>query len=159
VGRFVIDRHRSADCPVEDLAETAAGEGHVFVERMRSEWNVGVNRFDRPGESVFVARVDGAIVGVCGLNIDPFLDDPAVGRLRHLYVDPDHRRAGIGRSLVDECRRAALQHFDVVRLRTFNPAADAFYRAVGFTRVQDETATHIWRVRPGPSSSRLGDLA
>ena len=29
---------------------------------------------------------EGRLVGVCGLNVDPYLDDPSVGRVRHLYV-------------------------------------------------------------------------
>jgi hypothetical protein len=38
----------------------------------------------RPGEALFVARVGERVVGVCGLNVDPYTAEPRVGRVRHL---------------------------------------------------------------------------
>src|SRR5712692_9919279 len=61
---------------LHDLAALAAliaeggQSGSRFVGRLATEWDSGANRFDKPGEALFVARVDGRPVGVCGLNVD-----------------------------------------------------------------------------------------
>ena len=127
---------------LEQLVDTAIAEGHTFVRKTEDEWLSGDNRFDQPGEGFFVARANGAIVGICGLNIDPFARDPSVGRLRHLYVHPDRRGEGVGRRLVDACLALAHGSFDRVRVRTFDPEAAAFYLSVGLVRLSEADATH-----------------
>jgi GNAT superfamily N-acetyltransferase len=37
---------------------------------------------------------------VCGLNADPFSQQPRAGRIRHLYIGERHRRQGIGHQLL-----------------------------------------------------------
>lgn len=120
-------------------------EGHSFVARTHREWLDGSNRFDQVGEGFFLALHASLTVGMCGLNRDPFLDDPAIGRLRHLYVAPDYRRQGIGRRLVMACLELATDHFTRVRLRTFDARAVCFYELLGFTPVAEDNATHEWR--------------
>ena len=127
---------------IEPLRKAALAEGHSFVERALDEWESGANRFDRPGEAFYLAQVGDRVVGMCGLNIDPYLTDPRVGRIRHLYVLPGFRRNRIGRRLVEACLDQAAIRFDRVRLRTFNPQAAGFYSVVGFDEVSDESATH-----------------
>lgn len=144
MGTTTIRRHVGDEPPdLGNLVELASGEGHSFLLRTRVEWLDGTNRFDRPGEGFFLAFADrGTVVGMGGLNIDPFLSDPTVGRLRHLFVAPEHRRLGVGRRLVDACLGLAAERFVRVRLRTFDPQASSFYRSVGFHSVDEETATH-----------------
>jgi GNAT superfamily N-acetyltransferase len=94
---------RLAAPPAECLgALIADSEGHGlrFVRRLADDWAGGTNRFDRPGEALFVARIAGEVVGVCGLNVDPYETAPAIARVRHLYVLAAHRRHGVGRDLV-----------------------------------------------------------
>lgn len=141
-----VRRWTAARCPeIADLEAAATTEGHSFVERTRHEWEAGINRFDESGEVFFVAVDRGRTVGMCGLNRDPYLDDSSVGRLRHLYIGPTHRRSGIAECLVERCLSSAAESFKCVRLRTSNPAADALYRSLGFEAVSDPTATHEWR--------------
>ena len=78
---------------VAELSRLASAEGHAFVARARAEWDSGVNRFDAQGEGLFMALMASAVVGLCGLNADPFVEGPMVGRLRHLYVAPSWRLA------------------------------------------------------------------
>ena len=138
-----IVEHRAMVCPdLDDLAEVASAEGYSFVRRAIAEWRSGGNRFDRPGEAFFLALDAGGIVGMCGVNIDPFDDDPTLGRLRHLYVEPTRRRRGIGRQLVRTCIAASEVRFRRLRLRTFDPAASAFHASMGFVPVPEEHATH-----------------
>jgi len=80
------------------LLGASLAEGHNLVKRLVDEWNDGTNRFDRPGEIALQARLGTKLVGVGGLNRDPYMDDPGVGRIRHLYVSPHARRQGVGRS-------------------------------------------------------------
>ncbi len=128
------------------LLESAAAEHHTFVKRTSDEWQSGANRFDRDGEAFFLATVDGEPVGMCGLNVDPFTPDPAVGRIRHLYVAPGHRRQGVGSRLVASCLELAIGRFHRVRLRTFDPDAGAFYERMGFSRTTEADATHAKQV-------------
>jgi len=125
---------RVTELDVSDLyalqAESVA-EGYRFVVRLCDEWLSGVNRFGALGEGLFVAQGSTGILGVCGLNRDPYVDDPSIGRVRHLYVRPAWRRQGIGRDLVGAIMDAASLHFRVLRVRT-TPAAESFYRALGF---------------------------
>lgn len=88
-----------ADAPAERLAALVAEserDGLGFVRRLVEEWTSGANRFDQPGAALFVASIDGAVVGVCGLNVDPYAARAGVGRVRHLYVLAPYRRRGAG---------------------------------------------------------------
>jgi GNAT superfamily N-acetyltransferase len=136
--------------PKQDLAVILAEserEGWRFVRRLVDEWECGANRFDRPGEILFVARTGDSIIGICGLNIDPYLADDSVGRVRHLYVLRGNRRHGIGRRLVECVIEAAEPRFRMLRTRTENPDAARFYERLGFQRVNDiEHCTHILEI-------------
>lgn len=61
-----------------------------------------------------------------------------VGRVRRLYVHPDHRGRGLASELLE--RIVAASSFGRLRVRTH--AAAAFYEARGFVPVSDDTATH-----------------
>jgi GNAT superfamily N-acetyltransferase len=117
--------------------------GFRFVRRLADEWADGVNRFDKPGEALFAAWVGGQLVGVCGLNVDPYVGDDRVGRVRRLYVLAEYRGLGIGSRLVDAVVRAARGRFLSLRLRTESPAAAAFYERLGFRRVELPDCTHV----------------
>src|SRR4029078_13005670 len=92
-------------------------------------------RFERRGDLVFEARVGARLVGICGLNQDPYEQSSEVGRVRHLYVDLEFRRRGVGRALVAKIVECASPSFVRLRLRTRRADADLFYVAVGFRRV------------------------
>ncbi len=58
------------------------------------------NTFSRPGEIPFEARFSPEMAGIGGLNTDPYLGDPPIGRIRRLYVAPNFRRLGSNESLM-----------------------------------------------------------
>jgi GNAT superfamily N-acetyltransferase len=125
------------DLPLDDLAALVAESepaGMRLVRRLADEWAAGVNRFDWPGEALFAAWADGRLVGVCGLNIDPYAANQRIGRVRRLYVLSAFRRLGIGRRLVEAVLEAAQGRFASLRLRTGSPEAAAFYEGLGFRR-------------------------
>lgn len=50
-----------------------------MLRRLAENWQSGKNRFNAPGEKLLGAFVNGQLVGVCGLNIDPFSQQPRAG--------------------------------------------------------------------------------
>ncbi|MDA1196213.1 MAG: GNAT family N-acetyltransferase [Planctomycetota bacterium] len=136
------DRIRALPPDLDVLRSAARAESFGALDRLARDWHDGTNRFERPGEALFEARVADELVGICGLNVDPFTAGDMRGRLRRLYVLPAARRAGTGRALVRAALAAADGHFGSVVLRTHDPAADAFYLALGFTRIEEPDATH-----------------
>lgn len=138
---------RVSDLPAEierALVPESESAGLGFVRRLVDEWASGRNRFDQRGEALFVARLDGRLVGLCGLSMDPYAAAPSVGRVRHLYVLRDGRRHGVGSQLVGVVLAAARGKFDTLRLRTENSSAARLYERMGFRRsVGLADCTHV----------------
>src|SRR5262249_51280807 len=78
--------HELTSSSVSELVVESERFGLRLVRRLTEEWASGVNRFDRPGEILFGAFIDGRLVGVCGLNVDPYAGNERVGRVRHLSL-------------------------------------------------------------------------
>ncbi len=117
------------------LCDMARGEGFGMLDRLVTGFKTEANTFTRRGEALFGAAQDGKLVGIGGLNIDPYFDEPDVGRLRHLYVHPDYRCIGVGRRLNAEIERAAKGYFGKLQLFTSSKSASHFYEALGFKPV------------------------
>ncbi|TVQ25546.1 MAG: GNAT family N-acetyltransferase [Leptolyngbya sp. DLM2.Bin15] len=117
---------------INHLFEESLSQGFQFVERLIREYRSGLNCFDKSGEVLLTASVQGSVVGIGGLNRDPYFNDPKVGRLRHLYIQSVWRRRGVGRLLVTQIIHEANQHYQLLTLRTDTVAADEFYRQLGF---------------------------
>ena len=134
------------DLPLADiqpLVVESRAQNHHFVNRLVNQYVDGSNRFDQPGEALYAAYVGDQMVGVGGLNVDPYIDDSGAGRVRHLYVLADWRGRGVGRRLMQQIVDEARRHFSVLTLRTFNPDAARFYVAIGFEAVSNvESVTH-----------------
>ena len=132
---------------LDGLLADSEREGLRFVRRLVDEWATGANRFDQPGEALFTARIGDRLVGVCGLNVDPYAAAANVGRVRRLYVLSAYRGLGVGRQLVLAVLQAARGRFDVLRLRTTNPAAARLYESLGFTPSTAPECTHVIDLR------------
>ena len=113
------------------LAESEVS-GYRFLHRLVDEWERGVNRFSLPGEALFAAEFDGRIVGVCGLHVDPYLNDRRIGRVRNVYVLAACRGRGTGRRLVERAIAASRGHFDRLRLRGEEEGPARLYESLGF---------------------------
>ena len=123
------------ECGLAELVRESQATGFPFVQRLVDQWQSRANRFEQPGEAFFTAMAGSRVVGVGGLNRDPYTTAANVGRIRHLYVLAQFRRAGVGRRLVAEIVRAAPLHFNRLRLRTNTAAGAHFYLALGFQPV------------------------
>jgi ribosomal protein S18 acetylase RimI-like enzyme len=118
---------------ISSLIQESLQEEYNFIQRLKDEYLNGVNCFDKFGESLFVARADYIIVGICGLNIDPYLHNLDIGRVRHLYVSKNYRKQGIGHLIMEHVINDAIKSFKTLILRTNNPLADKLYRDLGFS--------------------------
>lgn len=128
---------------VGGLRAESLAEGHDFVDRLVIGWEDGSNRFDRSGEVLLEVRRGSDLVGVGGLNVDPYSDEAGLGRIRHVYLSPSVRGTGVGQSLVMELVDHAGKTFSRLRLRVAVPGAEGFYDRLGFRRTVDEpNATH-----------------
>jgi GNAT superfamily N-acetyltransferase len=126
------------------LRAEALAEGYKFIEKLVGEWATGENRFSAPGEILCGSIDHGLLVAVGGLNRDPFLDTPSIGRIRRVYVRPAWRKQGLGTAIIGWLLNHARQHFECVRLRAENPTAARLYQKLGFMPIADPSATHIF---------------
>jgi GNAT superfamily N-acetyltransferase len=124
------------------LAEIATAEGFKFVQRLLHDVENESVAFDDRGE-FFLCVIDGGeIIAVGGVTLDPYVRAANVGRIRHVYVHPQHRAKSVGRYLLREIERRAKAVYATLRLRTDTEAGARFYEALGYRRVNSSTATH-----------------
>ncbi|WP_164545473.1 GNAT family N-acetyltransferase [Paenibacillus albus] len=139
---------RLEDYDLTSLLTESEAEGFRHIRRFVNEYLDGSNRFDLEGEVLFLARVNGLVAGVGGLNRE--MSDKtrrAAGRVRRVYVASAYRRQGVARALM----KAILEHaengssfaYDRLVLRCGSSEADLFYRSLGFQTVEGNASiTH-----------------
>ncbi|MGH1361731.1 MAG: GNAT family N-acetyltransferase [Burkholderiaceae bacterium] len=127
---------------LEELASTAQAEGHGNVMVLVSEFRSSVNRFALPGEAMFGAYVNEMLVGVGGLNIDPYYANAKIGRVRRLYIHHRWRREGIGAEMMRRIEGEAARQFSVLQLFTTSELAGAFYESLGYLRQTQYKVSH-----------------
>ena len=115
-----------------ELAETV-GDAPPAEEAIRARLE---ELLDEPRARVFVAENEVGVVGAVSLWIKPDLaHGDAVIEVPMLVVAEDHRRAGVGKLLMDEVRNVAAENdadlIELVATRA-NVAAREFYRSLGF---------------------------
>lgn len=93
---------------------------------------------DRKGVFL-VGEVNSRICGMFGLETAA----PGIAELRRMYVDPDRRGEGLGRTLLShaeaEARRGGFTQL-ILSTSELQPAALGLYRASGFTETGEEIA-------------------
>jgi len=122
------------------LRAEAGAEGYLFMERLATDWLSGTLRFDREGEALLAARVNGVLAGIGGLTIEPVV--PHALRMRRFYIRLPYRRSGIGRMLATALVERA---WSTSRLVTVNagPGSAAFWESLGFAPDARDGHTHI----------------
>ena len=139
---YVLKRLRPTRPAFHALKDESRLEGFWMLVRLADGWANGRNKFLKRGEALFGAWHGRDLAGVCGLNIDPYVEGGGQGRVRHLFVSARYRRNGLGRMLVETVIDRARQYFTVLNTRAPREAF-VFYERLGFQRVEgEEFVTH-----------------
>jgi GNAT superfamily N-acetyltransferase len=122
----------------EAMQAEARAENHTMLDTLANEWDFGKTRFDRPGEALYAAYLDGDLAGIGGLTLEPTI--PGALRMRRFYVYRRFRRTGVGRTLA-----LALLDARAGWAVTANAAvgSESFWEALGFVPVQRDGHTHL----------------
>lgn len=144
---MIIERVQNLPEDFHLLLEESLEEKFGALKRLQSAYIDGENTFSRPGEALFEARVDGELVGICGLNIDPYQKCSETGRLRHLYVARAHRLSGVGRKLISKIEAFAQATFSRIQLFTDDANSGAFYLAIGYKKGGIGKASHVKQLK------------
>ena len=95
--------------------------------------------YDARDGGFWLAEQAGRLVGMFGLEAS----SPTAMELRRMYVDPDVRRRGLGRMLLqfaeDECRRRQCLRLEL-STSALQTEALALYRSAGFQLMHEEIA-------------------
>lgn len=87
---------------IENLVEESKQEGFKLVQRTIDDWNSGANRFSQTGEGLWGLVSGTELIGIGGLNIDPYVANAGIGRVRHLYIRRAYRRKGCATLLMND---------------------------------------------------------
>jgi hypothetical protein len=66
------------------LAIEAQIEGYGFVKKTIDEWKSNFNTFSKKDEFLFGLFINDLCIGIGGLNVDPYINDPKIGRIRNV---------------------------------------------------------------------------
>jgi GNAT superfamily N-acetyltransferase len=128
---------------IKSLVDESKQEGYLFVQRTIEDWNNGANRFSETAEGLWGLFSGMELIGIGGLNRDPYVEDVGTGRVRHLYIRQTYRRKGCATLLMNMIIERARLHFRVLRLFTVNPVAAAFYEQLGFEHIHGYKVSHV----------------
>ncbi|WP_062270128.1 GNAT family N-acetyltransferase [Endozoicomonas arenosclerae] len=124
------------------MTQESVQEGYRFLKRLTMDFESGVNCFNQKGESLFAAYHQNRLVGIGGINIDPYEGKTSTGRVRRLYIREDYRNKGVGRLLMSAIEDHAKDYFDQIQLFTDTPEATEFYLKLGYQVVNVGKASH-----------------
>ncbi|MGN6395871.1 MAG: GNAT family N-acetyltransferase [Mucilaginibacter sp.] len=129
---------------INQMLDESGRAGYQFIQRTIDDWQNQTNKFSGRGEKLWGLFLGSDMIGICGLNKDPYSREPNIGRVRHLYIMEAYRRKGYATLLINMILHEGKQHFNSLRLFTDNPAAAKFYEKLGFQSVNDDKVSHIF---------------
>jgi ribosomal protein S18 acetylase RimI-like enzyme len=114
------------------------GYRHLYppgkLDGLELDWSRWRRRIEHPpaGWTILVAEGRGRVLGF--LATGPSRDEPGVGELYAIYVDPDEWRRGAGRALIEHGERRLAEEYAEATLWVLeeNPRARRFYEAAGW---------------------------
>lgn len=136
----------------DSMRRETYNEGYRMMERLAVDWALGEMRFDRAGELLLAAQLEGMLAGIGGITLDPVT--PGMLRMRRFYIRPAFRRQGIGRNLAAALLQRSTLAGVAVTVNAGTADAPAFWEALGFTPDARDGYTHRLdpsRPRPPPA--------
>ncbi|EMK7763801.1 TPA: GNAT family N-acetyltransferase [Yersinia enterocolitica] len=125
-----------------ELKVESMSAGFNMLRRLDENWLNGQNHFDKAGENLLGFYANGLLIGVCGLNQDPYTPSVRGGRLRHLYVGMEWRRRQVGITLLRAILEGSGRWFDFINTNA-PQSAFTFYERAGFVPQKDvDNVTH-----------------
>ncbi|MRR42303.1 GNAT family N-acetyltransferase [Bacillus anthracis] len=116
------------------LVQERKDEGFYFLIKIISEYEKKINTCNKTGECLYGIFQGEKLIGIGGLNADPYTENNKIGRLRRFYIAKDYRRIGLGKLLLNKLLSHAEKYFKVVVLHTDTKQGDVFYTANGFVK-------------------------
>ena len=128
------------------LLEESEQEGHQFLRRLEVQWLNGKNSFSLEGEGFYKAMNNEELIGLGGINQDPYSNKSNIGRIRRFYIKKSWRQQGVGSLLLIHILTNHGLYFDEINLRTDSPIASSFYEKNGFEKTANQlNITHKLR--------------
>ncbi len=116
------------------LVQESKDEGFNFLLKLINEYENEINTFNKTVECLYGIFQGEKLIGIGGLNVDPYTENNKIGRLRRFYISKDYRRTGLGNLLLNRLLSHAEKYFQIVVLHTDTKQGNAFYLANGFVR-------------------------
>ncbi|WP_141547857.1 GNAT family N-acetyltransferase [Bacillus wiedmannii] len=116
------------------LIEESKEEEFNFLIRLISEYENKINIFNKTGECLYGIFQGEKLIGIGGLNEDPYTENNKISRLRRFYIAKEYRRKGLGRLLLVRIISDAKKYFNIVVLNTDTVQGDKFYTSIGFVK-------------------------
>ncbi|WP_243522499.1 GNAT family N-acetyltransferase [Bacillus pseudomycoides] len=132
---------------ITHLVEASEKEGYNFLIKLVNEYRNKTNTFNKNGEYLYGVFQGEVLIGIGGINQDPYTKAKAIGRLRRFYISKECRRKGIGNLLLKRILSDAKEHFQIVVLYTDTKQASQFYISNGFMKSERyQGSTHYLRL-------------
>lgn len=128
------------------LVQESKEEGFKFLKKLINEYENELNTFNKSGECLYGIFQGEKLIGIGGLNVDPYTENNKIGRLRRFYIAKDYRRIGLGKLLLNKLLSHAEKYFKVVVLHTDTKQGDVFYTANGFVKREVYEGTSHYKV-------------
>ncbi|MGU3371455.1 GNAT family N-acetyltransferase [Bacillus mycoides] len=122
---------------INHLIQESTKEGFNFLIKLINEYESKRNTFSKTGECLYGIFRGDTLIGIGGLNQDPYTKDNKIGRLRRFYISKDYRRIGLGKLLLKKLLSRAEKYFHVVVLHSDTKQGDEFYSANGFVKSEN----------------------
>ncbi|MGH1256118.1 MULTISPECIES: GNAT family N-acetyltransferase [Bacillus] len=116
------------------LVQESKEEGFNFLIKLISEYENKINIFNKTGECLYGIFQGEKLIGIGGLNEDPYTENNKISRLRRFYIAKEYRRKGLGRLLLVRIISDAKKHFNIVVLNADTVQGDKFYTSIGFVK-------------------------
>ncbi|KIL51419.1 hypothetical protein KP77_09310 [Jeotgalibacillus alimentarius] len=124
---------------ISSLIEESLSKGFRFLQRLKDDYDSGLNRFSLEGDGLwYITNLNSEVIAIGGINRQESADDEAIGRLRRFYVRGAERGKSVGAILLARILTLSADHFDKVVLFTDTVKAAHFYEKHGFLKADSD---------------------